>query len=167
MSVHVMGLVWKSGLPKNQKMCLLAYADHANDDGTSVFPGEEIMAEKTSDSAGNVRRVTKTLIEDGVLIQTKRGHRGQRAEFQINLKRLGAHIARHSLEMKAAHDDKERRAESADSRAPVSTKARATATPNHQEPSEPSGNHHLATRNVAWDFYTCLLYTSPSPRDRS
>ncbi len=124
-----MAMVWESGLPKNMKMCLLAYADHANDDGTSVYPGEEVMAEKTSDSAGNVRRVTQLLIKDGVLVQTKRGYRGQRAEFRIVIEVLAAHIARHSEKKKGAHQCQERRA-------PVSRKARATATPNHHEPSE-------------------------------
>ena len=164
MSVHVMAMVWKSGMPKNQKMTLLAYADHANDDGTSVYPGEDVMAEKTSDSPGNVRRVTKQLIEDGVLIQTKRGHRGQRAEFRINLKQLAAHIARHSKAEIAAHPEPDSRAETADSRAPVSRKARATATPNHQEPSEPSGNHQLAAkpRNPTWDTLV-ELFGQPAP----
>jgi hypothetical protein len=139
-----MSMVWESGLPKNQKMTLLAYADHANDDGTSVYPGEDKMTDKTSDSAGNVRRVTKLLIKDGLLIQVKRGHRGQRAEFRIELERLAAHIARHSEALKGARDGKERRAESGDRRASQSGKARGGATPNHQEPSEPSENHQLA-----------------------
>jgi len=143
-----MAKVWKSGLPKNQKMALLAYADHANDDGTSVYPGEDVMAEKTSDSPGNVRRVPKLLIEDGVLIQTKRGHRGQRAEFRIDIERLDAHIARHS---EAAHGGENSRAESAESRALASGKARATATPNHPEPSEPSENHPGRARDYLWE----------------
>jgi len=143
MSVKVMSMVWESGLPKNQKMTLLAYADHANDDGTSVYPGETIMSDKTSDSEGNVRRVTKLLLEDGVLVQTKRGYRGQRAEFRINLDQLAAHIARHSAEIAARHGQ-ERRAESAERRALTSGKARGEATPNHQEPSEPSENHQIA-----------------------
>lgn len=127
-----MAMVWESGLPKNMKMCLLAYADHANDDGTSVYPGETVMSDKTSDSAGNVRRVTKLLIEDGVLVQTKRGYRGQRAEFRIVIEVLGAHIARHSEKWKGAHQGEERRALEP-------RKARTTATPNHHEPSgEPS-----------------------------
>ena len=138
-----MAMVWESGLPKNMKMCLLAYADHANDDGTSVYPGETAMSDKTSDSAGNVRRVTKLLIEDGVLIQTKRGYRGQRAEFRIVIEELAAHIARHSETKKGAHQEPERRA-------PEPRKARATATPNHHEPSE---NHQgvAADRTQAFE----------------
>lgn len=153
MSVKVMGMVWESGLPKNMKMALLAYADHANDDGTSVFPGEEIMAEKTSDSPGNVRKVTKLLLEDGVLVQTKRGYRGQRAEFRINLKRLGAHIARHSETRKGAHHGQERRALEPG-------KARTTDTPNHHEPSL---NHQpevevtsTRPRDELWDAFTAI-----------
>ena len=162
MSVKVMGMVWESGLPKNQKMCLLAYADHANDDGTSVYPGEPVMSDKTSDSEGNVRRVTKLLKEDGVLIQTKRGYRGQRAEYRIDLELLAAHIARHSESKKGAHDDQERRAESADRRALTSGKARATATPNHHEPSEPSENHQGATpRTLMKDALVAAMGWNP------
>ncbi len=154
-----MEMVWESGLPKNRKMCLLAYADHADDDGNSIYPGEDRMAEKTSDSPGNVRRVTSLLIDDGLLIQTKRGHRGQRAEFRIDLEVLAAQIARHSEKVKGAHDGQERRAESADRRAPTSGKARTTATPNHQEPSEPSENHQLAEA-APFIFAGVSLYAS-------
>ncbi len=153
-----MSMVWNSGLPKNQKMCLLAYADHANDDGTSVYPGEAKMKDKTSDSAGNVRRVTKLLIEDGLLIQTKRGHRGQRAEYRINIETLAAHLARHSEELKGAQEEKERRAESADRRALRSRKARAAATPNHQDPSQPSGNHQIALIDLPHGYLTTGKY---------
>lgn len=151
-----MAMVWASGLAKNRKMCLLAYADHANDDGTSIYPGEDIMSDKTSDSTGNVRRVTGLLIDDGFLEQVKRGHRGQRAEYRIVVDALDAQIARHSEELKGARDDKERRAKTRERRALQPRKARTAATPNHQEPSEPSENRHLAAkpRNVAWDFLT-------------
>ena len=85
MSVSVMTLVWRSDLPANHKLVLLAYADHANDDGGSVYPGEDWMAAKTSYTSGNVRRVTKELVDAGFLYRVKRGHTGQRAEWEVDV----------------------------------------------------------------------------------
>jgi hypothetical protein len=139
-----MGMVWESGLPKNMKMTLLAYADHASDDGGDVFPGEKWMADKTSDSPGNVRRVTKLLIEDGVLVRVLRGQPGQRAEFRIDLPKLAAHIARHSK--LAAQPRQEWRASQL-------TMARTGATPNiknHHDPSDIAAKpqHDLMTSAI-------------------
>jgi hypothetical protein len=129
MSVTVMALVWQTDLPPHHKLVLLAYADHANDDGESIYPGAARMAAKTSYSPGSIGRTTKDLVAAGLLIRVRRGYRGQRAEFAIDLDTLkGAQSARLS---KGAQIGRERRAL-------VSRKARAGARPNHQEPSQPS-----------------------------
>ena len=157
MSVRLMSMAWQSGLPKNQKILLLAYADHANDDGSSIYPGEDLVAEKTSDSKGNVRRVTKLLLESGILIQTKPGYRGQRAEYLINVaaleEQIASHIARLSENGKGAHHGTERRANIDERRASMSRKASRGATPNHQEPSEPSGTISARKRNHIFDWF--------------
>ena len=88
MSVKVMAQVWDSTLPPNQRLVLLAYADHANDDGTSVYPGEARMVTKTGYSAGNIRKITAALIRDGWLYQVASGRRGQRAGFTVNVRKL-------------------------------------------------------------------------------
>ncbi len=88
MSVKVMAQVWDSPLPPNQRLVLLAYADHANDDGTSVYPGESRMVTKTGYSAGNIRKITAALIRDGWLYQVAAGRRGQRAAFTVNVRKL-------------------------------------------------------------------------------
>lgn len=155
MSVKIMSMVWESGLPKHQKMALLAYADHANDEGGSIFPGEELMAEKTSDSPGNMRRITKTLVDAGYLERVTPGRRGQRAQYRIVLESLAAQIEFHRVERErvsagiglAAHiahltPESEGAQESEiaahggpDSRALVQPQARMEATPNVIEPS--------------------------------
>ena len=83
MSVKVMAQVWDSDLAPNHRLVLLAYADAAEHDGTKAFPGEERLAAMTGYSTPTVRRVTAELLKLGVLVQVKKGHRGQRAEYQI------------------------------------------------------------------------------------
>jgi len=151
MSVKVMSMVWDCDLPPNQKFVLLAYADHANDEGTSVYPGEDRMKKKTGYSKGNVRRVTAELIDAGMLMRTRKGHRGQRAEFRLVLDVIAAHNATLS---KGAQPDEERRADIVERRAETTVKARTGATPNISEPSEPSGTVISARkRNHIFDWY--------------
>ncbi len=139
MSVAVMGLVWGSALPPNQRLVLLAYSDHANDEGGSVYPGEQRMADKTGYSPGTIRRVTADLIAAGWLFRVKTGHRGQRAEFRVNVAQLVDHVSM----VKGAHDARLSDGKGAQSeperRAYGDEKARAGDTPNVSEPSdEPS-----------------------------
>ncbi|QIN79627.1 hypothetical protein GBA65_15075 [Rubrobacter marinus] len=68
MSVQQMSLVWGLDLPPNQKLVLLAYADHADDDGEHVYPSLGRVALKTGYSRDQVRRVTREL-EDGDLME--------------------------------------------------------------------------------------------------
>ena len=160
MSVSVMTLVWRSELPANHKLVLLAYADHANDDGTSVYPGEDWMAAKTSYTGGNVRRVTKELVDSGFLRRVKRGHTGQRAEWEVDVDRLkGAQSAR-LLELEGARREAKRRAAEPE-------EARGTATPNVIEPSvEPSVQIAPRERDLYWDA-TVILFGKPSNGQQS
>lgn len=90
MSVRVMTLVFEAPLPKPEKFLLLALADHANDAGASIFPGNARLARFTSDSERNVRR-TLTNLEEWQLIAALDGRRGGRArgtEWIINLRLL-------------------------------------------------------------------------------
>ena len=161
MSVIVMGLVWSTPpdlLPPNHRLVLLAYADHANDDGSSVYPGRDRMAEKTGYSKGTIGRITSQLLEAGWLRQTKHGHRGQRAEYRVNVTRLkGAQDARLSSE-KGAQLDEERRAYGTE-------KARTGARPNHHEPSgEPSDlvfDSRKRKRDLLWEVF-CEIHGDPA-----
>jgi hypothetical protein len=42
-----MGLVWDSDLERDEKYVLLAYADHADHTGRSIYPGDPLVAYKT------------------------------------------------------------------------------------------------------------------------
>jgi len=85
MSVKVMGTVWDTDLPPNQKLVLLAYADAAEHDGTRSYPGYERLVEMTGYSRAQLHRITNLLLESGRLVQVKPGHRGQRAEYAVKV----------------------------------------------------------------------------------
>mgnify|MGYP002626830334 CR=1 FL=1 len=90
MSVKVLGRVWDTALPPNQRLVLLAYADAAEHDGTRSFPGEERLSDMTGYSRSQVQRITTELVKLGVLVRVKPGFRGQRAEFAVDLDALNA-----------------------------------------------------------------------------
>ena len=54
MSVKIMGLVWDSCLPRDEKFVALAYADHASHDGSGIFPSVNLIAKRSEE-----RRVGK------------------------------------------------------------------------------------------------------------
>jgi hypothetical protein len=70
MSGKVMGYVFEiQDLSLAEKIVLLAYADNAHHDGTSIFPSVETVALKASCSERTVQRCKKSLIEKGYLIK--------------------------------------------------------------------------------------------------
>ncbi len=158
MSVSVMTLVWRSDLPANHKLVLLAYADHANDEGGSVYPGEDWMAAKTGYTSGNIRRVTKQLVEAGFLHRVKRGQTGQRAEWEVDVPMLRAAQSARLLELEGARQE-------AKSRATESKEARGGATPNVIEPSE-EPSVQIAERNPWWDV-TVELFGEPAANQQT
>ena len=62
-----MAYVWDLELQPNKKFILLAYADHANDNGESIFPSNETVAKKTGTSVRTVQRLKKELVDDGYM----------------------------------------------------------------------------------------------------
>ena len=64
MSVKQMGIVWELDLEHSKKLVLLAYADHADDDGDIVFPSLGRIAHKTGYSRDQARRISKGLKDD-------------------------------------------------------------------------------------------------------
>lgn len=78
MSVKMMHLVFERfPLPGNDMVLALALADHAHDDGTNIFPGNERLAEKTRMSERTVIRLLKKFIDIGWLIKVKNSNSGR------------------------------------------------------------------------------------------
>jgi len=74
-SVRVMAQVWELDLPEAQKFVLLAFADHANDDGL-CFPSIPRIAWKCGFSVRQVQRITAILRKVGLLSAPKGISRG-------------------------------------------------------------------------------------------
>jgi hypothetical protein len=154
-SVRVSALVWETDLPPHLRYTLLAYADHANDDGESVYPGEVKLIRKTGYKTATIRRNTKALIDLGMLVQEKRGHRGQRAEYRIDM----------SILTKAAHFDTQTKGDHPhDERGSSATvKGVPGDTPNHQRTiSEPSGRR----RDLLWETFVAVHGEPATPGER-
>jgi hypothetical protein len=62
-----MSLVWKTNLDSTEKLVLLYYADKAHDDGSSIFPSKQRVANGCSLCKRTVQKVTKGLIQAGIL----------------------------------------------------------------------------------------------------
>lgn len=84
-----MGRAFYLPLPATPKLVLLAMLDHANDDGTDMFAGQERIAQKAGCSDRTVRRIVDQFVTDGLLIpEARRGSRGTN-RYRLNLERLG------------------------------------------------------------------------------
>jgi hypothetical protein len=87
MSVTAMSKVWSSDLPRAEKMILLAYADHADDEGGSVFPAVGRISWKTGYSKRQVIRITQSLVEMGYMTDIGISH-FKTSIYKINLESL-------------------------------------------------------------------------------
>ncbi len=83
-----MAVVWKLDLPPNKKLVLLAYADHADDEGNNVFPSLPRVAHKTGYSKDQVRRISRDLRTDGLMELVQQAHgRGHPARYRLTLEK--------------------------------------------------------------------------------
>ncbi len=77
MSVKVMAWVWDQDMPVKEKFVLLAYADHADHEGGSIFPANKTIAKKTGYSVRSIQRITTRLEESGYLVADGRNVGGR------------------------------------------------------------------------------------------
>lgn len=88
MSVHVQGLCFKARFkcPK-RKAVAVAMADHAHDDGTSIWPSVARLAAKTEWSERTVQRVIRELQTLGILVLVEEGGHGAKStnEFRFDM----------------------------------------------------------------------------------
>jgi hypothetical protein len=75
-SGKIAGQVWDLDLPHAEAWVLMAMADHAQHDGTHVFPSQTLIAWKTGYSIRQVRRVQDNLKRRKILIPEGSGYRG-------------------------------------------------------------------------------------------
>ena len=68
MSVRLMGLIFDSRtLSSTEKLIMLALADHANDEGKSIYPSQNRLSLKTGLARGTVNKHIQILIDKGYL----------------------------------------------------------------------------------------------------
>jgi len=87
MSVKMMSLVFERfPYGGNERVLALAIADHAHDDGSNIYPGNERLAHKTMTSERTVIRLMQKFVKIGWLIKVKNGNsgRGIANEYCIN-----------------------------------------------------------------------------------
>lgn len=77
MSIELMTLVWKVPFPTSTQMVVaLKLADHAEDDGSKIYPGRASLAERARCSESSVKLILKMFREAGILIVVEEGGRG-------------------------------------------------------------------------------------------
>lgn len=76
MSVKIMGIVWDADLKPTLRFVLLAYADHADHEGKSIFPSIKLLAEKTGYTKRTIQTSTRDLEKLGWLIPDGTGPKG-------------------------------------------------------------------------------------------
>jgi DNA-binding transcriptional ArsR family regulator len=82
-----MGRAFYVPLDSTSKLVLLALADHANDDGSSIHPGLKRLQAKTGSSRATVQRALKHLEGHGLIKSCgyRRGGRGRATAWTVNV----------------------------------------------------------------------------------
>jgi hypothetical protein len=80
-----MSQVWGLELSHAEHAVLLALADHADDDGSNVFPSIAYTAWKTNYKERQVRRIVAALRERGILVLVREASRHRPNEYRIDV----------------------------------------------------------------------------------
>ena len=92
MSIKIMASVFAMrGITSSKKLVLLSLADHANDDGHSVYPSIDRTAQRTGLTSRGVRKIVKELVNDGFLIPVVKSHGYHTNEYRIDAQKLSVY----------------------------------------------------------------------------
>jgi len=83
-----MARVMYTELPTHQKLCLVALADHANDDGCGIWAGQRLIAHKVSAGDRAARATLKQLRDDGWIMREAREGAHGTDRYRILIERL-------------------------------------------------------------------------------
>jgi hypothetical protein len=90
MSIKLMSAVLAmGGVSCTKKMVLISLADHANDEGRSIYPSVEKTAQRVGLTARGTRKIIKDLVQDGFLIRVVKSHGYRTNEYRIDVEKLG------------------------------------------------------------------------------
>jgi len=104
-SIKVMTMVFDAQLKSNQKLVMLALADHANDMGDRVFPSIERVAHKVCLSKRQVQRIMNDLRKEGLIHMTHKASRHRPREYRIDLVKLKEIMVEYETPMKVRGDN--------------------------------------------------------------
>jgi hypothetical protein len=92
MSATLIGATLYLPLPAGPKLLLVALSDHANDDGLSCYPGNTLLAKKTTVSVRQVQRNLEALEADEWIRRYRYAHggKGHAVEWQLNVSKIFA-----------------------------------------------------------------------------
>ncbi len=157
MSVRVMSMVFEAhGITSTQKLVMLALADHAADDGTSIYPSIETIASKTCLSETAVRKALRELRGNLALIRIARRFTSRMPnKYAINITRLS------SLKRVSPEDTLDAGVSPKDTQGV--TKRHPRVSPEDTEPSviinEPSSeSQSIKTTDIKAAFSSCVTY---------
>jgi hypothetical protein len=90
MSGKLMGALFTRQLTQPQLVVALALADHAQDDGSRIFPAVGYVAWKVDKSPRQVRRIMRELEALGMLVKVADALQHRPTEYSINVEALEA-----------------------------------------------------------------------------
>lgn len=108
MSIRLMTVVWDTPWPSQSALLIaLKLADHAHDDGTSIYPSRSKLAKHAHTSLATVKRVLAAFKLVGLLEVEKKGGKkpGDTTRYNMNLTLL---MKLHDGYLKLEKDDRER-----------------------------------------------------------
>lgn len=90
MSVKVMGLVWDHYPGSGEFLTALCLADHADHDGSSIYPSVARIAKKTQQSERTVQRHLAGMKKNGWLVEVEKatGVPGKATTYRIPIERI-------------------------------------------------------------------------------
>ena len=86
MSVRQLAKVWEYQFSKGEQSIMLSMADHANDEGGSIFPSVARIAWKTDYSKRQVQRIISALVDHRILVLVRKETRRRPREYRISWK---------------------------------------------------------------------------------
>lgn len=92
MSATLIGATLYLPIPAGPKLLLVALSDHANDDGLSCYPGNTLLAKKTTVTVRQVQRNLEALEADEWIRRHKyvNGGKGHAVEWQLHVAKMFA-----------------------------------------------------------------------------
>ncbi len=85
------------GVSYTKKLVLLSLADHANDEGRSIYPSIDKTAQRTGLTARGVRKIVKDLVQDGFLIRVVKSHGYHTNEYRIDVEKLSQFVVQDKM----------------------------------------------------------------------